>query len=262
MFGITKVKLAPYSAQFPLLRQTTARICQITPLRSVKLQNGEKPLELRVMKRRILNVQNVSFEWTTPFMLVCRCSPPIGRRHPVTVGTVVWVPEHNLGSAALRYVCLLGVFPTDWFPSASVLSPVLSRILRLPRISSYRRLFIDTFASDEEKHYAWMKRGRGKAAVGEIIHIAEDKCIFSTRLIPCTHFQPPCTSTSFYIPQSSRIIPPSSTSSSSSSSPSLPPPVPPGWGKTIEGSFTPFGTHRAALLFFQSGLWQWLARSR
>lgn len=52
-----------------------------------------------------------------------------------------------------------------------------------------------------------MKRGRGKAvAVGEIIHVAEDKCIFSTRLIPCTHFQPPCTSTSFYIPRSIRII--------------------------------------------------------
>lgn len=116
-------------------------------------------------------------------------------------------PGTQPSSAALRYVCLLGVIPPDWFPSTSVLSSVLSPLLRLPRISSSCRLFADTFASDEEKHYAWMKRGRGKAAaVGEIIHIAEDKCIFSTRLIPCTQFQPPCTSTSFYIPRSSRII--------------------------------------------------------
>lgn len=190
------------------------------------------------------------------------------RRLPVTVGTVGWVPEHNLACWALPR-------PSPFNPPCqarplSVLSsaPPPSPYLILPPPFLFFFFPNDTFASDEEKHYAWMKRGRGKAAaaaVGEIIHIAEDKCIFSTRLIPCTHFQAPCTPTSFYIPRSSCII--------SSSSPS--PPLPPflaisaatcaTWQRQNDGGLfhTVWNTPDATFFFFfsYSGLRQWLARS-
>lgn len=170
-------------------------------------------------KMSVLNVRHLS----------CLCA---GVRHPLE-GDILSPCGPSAESLNTTLICCtevrlpVGRVSHRLVSFTSVLSSVLSRLLRLPRISSSRLLFVDTFASDEEKHYAWMKRGRGKAAaaVGEIIHVAEDKCIFSTRLIPCTHFQPPCTSTSFYIPRSIRIIP---SSSPSSSSPSLPPPGPPG----------------------------------
>lgn len=190
-------------------------------------------------------------------MLVCSCA---GVQHPVGGDILpLWGPWWPW-SAVLRSRHI----SPDWFPSTSVLSFPPFFLSSASPVSPPPGASLPTPLPAMKKNIMHGWRGGGAVVVvGELIHIAEDKCIFSTRLIPCTHFQAPSTSTSFYIPRSSRIIP---SSSSSSSSPSAPPPVPPGWRETKEGSVSSFGTHRMPLFLFcfflfQSGFRQWLARS-
>jgi len=70
----------------------------------------------------------------------------------------------------------------------------------------------------------------------KIIHMPEDKCIFSTCLIPCPHPQPSLPLPSFRIPQSSHIIP----------SPSPARRCLAAWHETI--SVMVFGTHWTSLV--------------
>lgn len=103
------------------------------------------------------------------------------------------VPPRHLEAAILvREVFLLSLSPLSLSFFAS---------------HSHTAICTDTFAGNEETHYAWVDRELGGCGDGKtMIHMLEDKCIFTTFFGPCLfHFSHP--SLPFHIPQSSHIIP-------------------------------------------------------